>query len=72
MKLEDIAAGSYDVIYVVGGHGPMQDLAVHPTLGDLLVANLDDPRKFVGGVCHGPAAFISAHRADAARKAPSR
>jgi putative intracellular protease/amidase len=64
LKLEDIAAGSYDVIYVVGGHGPMQDLAVHPTLGDLLVANLDDPRKFVGGVCHGPASFISAHRAD--------
>jgi putative intracellular protease/amidase len=64
LKLEDIAPGSYDVIFVVGGHGPMQDLAVHPSLGKLLAANLDDPKKFVGGVCHGPAAFISAFRVD--------
>ncbi len=42
----------------------MQDLAVHPTIGGLLVANLDHPEKFVGAVCHGPASFISAHRAD--------
>jgi putative intracellular protease/amidase len=64
LKLEDIKPGTFDVIFVVGGHGPMQDLAVHPTLGDLLAANLDDPKKFVGAVCHGPAAFLSAHRAD--------
>ena len=64
LKLEEVAPGHFDVVFVVGGHGPMQDLAVHPTLGDLLVANLDDPKKFVGGVCHGPAAFISAHRPD--------
>ena len=42
----------------------MQDLAVHPSIGDVLVANLDDSAKFVGGVCHGPAGFLSAHRAD--------
>ena len=64
LKLEDLKPGSYDVIFVVGGHGPMQDLAVHPTFGDLLAANLDSPTKFVGAVCHGPAAFLSAHRAD--------
>ena len=64
LKLEDIEPGRYDVVFVVGGHGPMQDLAVHPTIGDLLAANLDDPAKFVGGVCHGPAAFLSAHRPD--------
>jgi putative intracellular protease/amidase len=64
LKLEDVVPGGYDVVFVVGGHGPMQDLAVHPTIGDLLAANLDDPRRFVGGVCHGPAAFLSAHRAD--------
>lgn len=54
-RLEDVAAGRYDVVFVVGGHGPMQDLAVHPALGRLLAANLDDPSKFVGAVCHGPA-----------------
>lgn len=64
VKLEDAAPGQYDVLFVVGGHGPMQDLAVHPTLGELYAANLDDPAKTVGGVCHGPASFLPAHRAD--------
>jgi putative intracellular protease/amidase len=64
LRLEDVEPGRYDVVYVVGGHGPMQDLAVHPTIGDLLVANLDDPNKYVGGVCHGPASFLSVHRPD--------
>jgi putative intracellular protease/amidase len=64
VRLEDAEPGRYDVIFIVGGHGPMQDLAVHPTIGSLLAANLDDPNKFVGGVCHGPAGFLSAHRPD--------
>jgi putative intracellular protease/amidase len=64
LKLEDVEPGRFDIVFVVGGHGPMQDLAVHPTLGELLAANLDDPHKYVGGVCHGPAAFLSAHRPD--------
>lgn len=63
-RLEDVTPGQYDVLFVVGGHGPMQDLAVHPTIGELYAANLDDPSKIVGGVCHGPASFLSAHRAD--------
>lgn len=64
LKLEEVRPGQYDVLFIVGGHGPMQDLAVHPTIGELLAANLDDPGRFVGGVCHGPAGFLSAHRAD--------
>jgi putative intracellular protease/amidase len=64
LKLEDVRAGSYDVIFLVGGHGPMQDMAVHPTVGDVLAAMLDDPNKIVAGVCHGPAGFLSAHRPD--------
>ena len=64
VKLEDVKPGQYAVLFIVGGHGPMQDLAVHPTIGALLEANLDNPRKFVGGVCHGPAGFLSAHRED--------
>lgn len=64
VKLEEVLPGQYDVLFIVGGHGPMQDLAVHPTIGDLLAANLDDPSKMVGAVCHGPAGFLSAHRAD--------
>ena len=64
VKLEDVAPGHNDVVFLIGGHGPMQDLAVHPSIGDVLVATLDDSAKFVGGVCHGPAGFLSAHRAD--------
>ena len=64
LRLEDVEPGRYDVIFIVGGHGPMQDLAVHPTIGDLLAANLNDRSKFVGGVCHGPAGFLSAHEPD--------
>lgn len=63
-KLEDVEAASHDVVFLVGGHGPMQDMAVHPSVGDLLAATLDDPNKIVAGVCHGPAGFLSAHRSD--------
>lgn len=64
LQLEHVTPGQYDVIFIVGGHGPMQDLAVHPTIGQLLAANLDNPHKMVGAVCHGPAGFLSAHRPD--------
>lgn len=59
-----VRPGAYDVVFVVGGHGPMQDLAVNPAIGAILAANLDDPNKIVGAVCHGPASFLSAARAD--------
>ena len=64
VHLEDANPASYDVVFVVGGHGPMQDLAVHPTIGDFLAAMLDNPNKIVAAVCHGPASFLTAHRAD--------
>jgi putative intracellular protease/amidase len=64
IKLADADPASYDVVFVVGGHGPMQDLAVDPNIGDLLAAMLDNPSKIVAAICHGPAGFLSAHRAD--------
>ncbi len=64
LKLEDVNADDFDAIFLVGGHGPMQDMAVHPTVGRLLVAALDSKTKIVAAVCHGPAGFLSAHRDD--------
>ena len=64
MRVEDINPECFDVIFLVGGHGPMQDMAVHPTLGAVLVAMLDNPRKVVAAVCHGPAGLLTASRAD--------
>ncbi len=64
LKLEEVSPDTYDVVFIVGGHGPMQDLAVHPSLGELLAAMLDNPHKIVASLCHGPASFLSAHRAD--------
>lgn len=64
IKLQDADPTSYDVVFIVGGHGPMQDLAVDPHIGDFLAAMLDNPNKIVSAVCHGSASFLSAHRAD--------
>lgn len=64
MRVEDIDPEKFDVIFLVGGHGPMQDMAVHPTLGAVLVAMLDHPKKLVAAVCHGSAGLLTASRAD--------
>jgi putative intracellular protease/amidase len=64
MRLEDISPDRFDIIFLVGGHGPMQDMAVHPTIGAVLVAMLDHPKKIVAAVCHGPAGLFTAARPD--------
>lgn len=64
MRVEDISPDHFDIIFLVGGHGPMQDMAVHPTLGAVLVAMLNNPKKLVAAVCHGSAGFFTASHAD--------
>jgi putative intracellular protease/amidase len=64
MRVEDINPDRFDIIFLVGGHGPMQDMAVHPTIGAVLVAMLDHPKKIVAAVCHGPAGLFTAARPD--------
>lgn len=64
LKLEEVSAADYDVVFQVGGHGPMQDMAVHPTVGQLFADVLADENKILAAVCHGPAAFLSAHLPD--------
>jgi putative intracellular protease/amidase len=62
--LADLDVRALDVVFVVGGHGPMQDLAVDPSISPLFTAILDDPDKILAAVCHGPASFLAAHRPD--------
>ena len=62
--LADLDPSRLDVVFVVGGHGPMQDLAVDPDLSGLFNAILGDPAKILAAVCHGPASFLPAHRSD--------
>jgi putative intracellular protease/amidase len=64
MRVEDIGPERFDVIFLVGGHGPMQDMAVHPTLGAVLTAMLNNPKKLVAAVCHGSAGLFTASRVD--------
>ena len=62
--LAGLDPGVLDVVFVVGGHGPMQDLAVDPDISPLFNAMLTDPGKILAAVCHGSAGFLSAHRPD--------
>jgi putative intracellular protease/amidase len=64
LVLGDVDPADFDVMFVVGGHGPMQDLAVDPDIGGLMVAMLGDQGKILAAVCHGPASFLSAHDAE--------
>lgn len=63
LVLADVDPGSYDAVFVPGGHGPMEDLAVSEDLGRVLVTMLDGG-KVVSSVCHGPAALLPARRDD--------
>ena len=63
LVLADVDPGSYDAVFVPGGHGPMEDLAVDADLGRILVTMLDGG-KVVSSVCHGPAGLLPARRDD--------
>ena len=60
MRLEDVDPAAYDGVFIPGGHGPMQDLAVNPDVARILAAMLPDSGKVVASLCHGPAAFLAA------------
>ena len=59
--LGTIDPADFDVMFIVGGHGPMQDLAVDPDIGGLIAAFLGDENKILASICHGQASFLSAH-----------
>ena len=61
--LADVQAADYDAVFVPGGHGPMEDLAVDADAGALLIA-ADEAQLPLGIVCHGPAILLAANNSD--------
>ncbi|MGI5498998.1 type 1 glutamine amidotransferase domain-containing protein [Lentzea sp. CA-135723] len=59
LALEDVDVAGYDLVFVPGGWGPMEDLAVSPGFGALL-RRFTEAGKPVAAVCHGPAALLPA------------
>ncbi|WP_233836725.1 type 1 glutamine amidotransferase domain-containing protein [Paraburkholderia sp. ZP32-5] len=60
LRIEDLDVSEFDVVFVPGGHGPMQDLAVDEAVGNALSTALADRDMIVAAVCHGQASFLSA------------
>ncbi|MEU6198578.1 type 1 glutamine amidotransferase domain-containing protein [Streptomyces sp. NPDC047061] len=63
VALTDVRLDGFDAVYVPGGHGPMEDLAVDADSGRILTRALEAGLP-VGVVCHGPAALLAAVKDD--------
>lgn len=59
VALEAVAPGTYDIVFLPGGHGTMWDLPTSDTLARLVAATLERG-DVVGAVCHGPAGLVAA------------
>lgn len=59
-RIEDLIVSEFDAVFVPGGHGPMQDLAVDGAVGQVLSNALVNQSMVVAAVCHGQASFLSA------------
>jgi putative intracellular protease/amidase len=60
VPLDGVDPADYDAVFIPGGHGPMEDLAVDKDVAAVLTTMLNDQSKVVSSVCHGPASFLSA------------
>ena len=61
--LASIDGGSFDAIFLPGGHGTMWDLPCNATLA-ALVSRMWRTGKVIGTVCHGAAGLLSAVEID--------
>jgi len=62
-SIDDITAADYDVVFYPGGHGPMEDLAVDTTSGQIMTDTIASGR-ILGVLCHAPAAMLASVAAD--------
>jgi putative intracellular protease/amidase len=61
--LGSVDPGSFDAVFLPGGHGPMWDAANDETLAQV-IGSLFDQGKVVAAVCHGPAGLVKATQQD--------
>ena len=59
LPLDTVDYTVYDAIVLPGGHGPMFDLAVNETLGEI-INYFDKHHKLIAAICHGPAGLLPA------------
>ncbi|HVR62714.1 MAG TPA: DJ-1/PfpI family protein, partial [Polyangia bacterium] len=57
--LSDAQVLDFDCLFIPGGHGPMVDMANNLDVGRVLRL-FHGAKKTIAGLCHGPAAFLSA------------
>lgn len=57
--LDTLDPADFDILFIPGGHGPMEDLAVSTKFGAMTRAFFE-AGKPVAAVCHGPAALLAA------------
>ncbi|WP_371186009.1 type 1 glutamine amidotransferase domain-containing protein [Thalassotalea maritima] len=57
IELSKIKPANYDAVYVVGGKGPMYDLAVNQEVKSI-IKEIYQQQGVVAAVCHGPAALL--------------
>eukprot|EP00455_Lapot_gusevi_P003725 TRINITY_DN1150_c0_g1_i1.p1 TRINITY_DN1150_c0_g1~~TRINITY_DN1150_c0_g1_i1.p1 ORF type:complete len:226 (-),score=98.33 TRINITY_DN1150_c0_g1_i1:41-718(-) len=62
-KLSEINPQDVSIVFYVGGHGPMFDLATDQT-SLALIRSVYENGGVVGAVCHGPAALVNATLSD--------
>lgn len=63
IAVDEVDLADFVAVFVPGGHGPMEDLAVDAASGQLLTDALH-AGLLLGVVCHGPAALLAATLAD--------
>ncbi len=61
--LSEVNAEDYDVVFIVGGHGAMYDLAESKELRNI-INTVYDNGNIVSAVCHGPAPLVWTMRPD--------
>jgi len=63
LPLDQVQAADYSAIFLPGGHGTMFDLPENKKLKALL-KDFSAQDKIIAAVCHGPAGFVGATKAD--------